>query len=1063
MISWFAHRPAVAWAISGALLLAGAVSFARLPLATRPQVELPRLQVSASWPGASPELIETYLTSPIEEAIQGVRGVKKVSSTSSDGQSSLQVELEAHTDVTLTRLAILERMELLRKEFPAGASSPYVGNYVPEDLEEAPLLTYVLSGPFTPGTLQDLIEKEIEPRILSVPGVAGVDNSGGAERRVSVTYDASRLRQLNINPDRLREALANARAVRPLGLERFGASERAVLLSDAPQVVEDLEELPVRGAGSLVHRLGDLASVRLDEDTQDRFNRLNGKPAVTINIARLPGADAIKTAAHVREVVAGLTDRLPPGVTFYLSEDSSLELSEQLNDLLLRGTIAFFAVLGVLLVALRKWRGVALVMGSAALAIAGTALGLFLLDIPVNFLTLAGLGMGIGILVQDGVVVVDRLRLVGDTPAERAAAGARILPAVLGSTLTTIVVLIPFLYLQGDTRAAFLPFAVAFGLALSFAVLTSVVLIPALAHGHDIHRARYPRLDRFYGKSVIFLLRWRYPALLCFAAALGFLFWRFATKVPRVSFGWWGGQSTFVFVGIGFPRGSEPGATDRAIREFEAIAVGAPGVDRVVTNGARDFASMRVIYTKEAANGPLPYQMQDALTERGVFVGGAEIRVTGQGPGFSAGYGGGGFQSYRIKVLGYSYTGVEALAKDLQARLMNIPRVRSVDINAGAFRWGGSKAFSVALSPDRAELARSGITAQQFASTVAREIRGSVGQQTITFGDVELRVDLKSAGARDRSLDDLRGTLMPNDRRQPVRIGDLSTVSEREGLSLIQREDQQYVRIVSYDFRGPQKLAQRTHEAFMNSISVPAGYTVADDGFEWQQDESRKGLWLVFGIGVLLVILAVALVFDSIWATAQVMLSLPVALAGVAAAFLVAKASFSREAAVGVILVVGLAVHQGILLVHGALLRKRANAPLPRQGEGSGERASLVSGTTITGAALSPRPPLPVGRGGALTAMQIVGAARDRSGMIVLITATTMASLIPLAVGDATDTLFGSIALATAGGTIFGTIGTMWVLPLMLMPLRKPRFRWNWLWKIGGMLRRVWGLVRRKK
>jgi multidrug efflux pump subunit AcrB len=1026
VISWFSHRPAVAWAISGALLLAGGVSFARLPLATRPQVEVPRLQVGATWRGASPELIETYITSPVEEAIQGVRGVAKVSSESRDGQSSLTVELDPKADVTLTRLAILERMELLRKELPAGASNPFVGNYVPEDLEEAPLLTYVLSGPYTPGTLKALIDREIKPRILSVPGVAGMNDYGGAQRRVSITYDGTRLRQLGISPDQLREALNNAREVRPLGLERMGASVRAVVLSDQPSVIEDLAELPVRGAGGLVHRLGDLASIRLDEDTRDQFSRLNGKPSVTISIARLPTADEVKTAERVRAVVAGMTDRLPPGVTFYLSEDTSVELEKTLNDLLLRGIIAFVAVLGVLAIALRKFRGVALVMGSAALAIAGTALGLYLMGISVNLLTLAGLGMGIGILVQDGVVVVDRLQLVGDSPDERAEAGAKILPAVLGSTLTTIVVLIPFLYLQGDTRAAFLPFAVAFGLALSFAVLTSVVLIPALSHGKSIARARYPRLDRLYGRSVIFLLRWRYPALLLFTLVFGGLFYRFVTKVPRISFSFGGNRSTTVSVYIGFPRGSERGASDRAIREFEAIAVGAPGVDRVVTRGQLEGASMTVFYAKEAANGPAPYQMQDALTERGVFVGGAEINVQGKGPGFSAGYGGGSFQSYRIKILGYSYSGVEALAKDLQRRLENIPRVKSVDINAGSFRFGrGGKAFSVVLAPDRAEMARAGVTAQQFATTIQREIPGAVGQFPLTFGDEELQVDLKAVGARDRSLEDLRNTLVPNSGRQPVRVMDLSSVDELEGLGQISREDQQYVRIVSYDFRGPQKLAQRTHEAFMNSISVPAGYTVSDEGFEWQLDDSRKGLWLVFGVGVLLVILAVALVFDSVWATTQVMLSLPVALAGVAAAFLLAKASFSRESAVGVILVVGLAVHQAILLVHGALQRR--------------------------------------GSAGGLTALQVVGAARDRSAMIVLITATTMASLIPLAVGDATDTLFGSIALATAGGTLFGTIGAMWVLPLMLMPLRRPRMRWHWLAPLARPFRWAWGKVRRTR
>ena len=1032
MISWFARRPAVAWAVSGALLLAGGVAFARLPMAAKPQVEIPRLSVTATWSGASPELVETYLTSPIEEAIQGVRDVTKVSSTSSDGQASLTVDLEPDADVTLTRLAILERMELLRKEFPPGARPPVVGNYVPQDLEQPALIDYVLFGPYTPGALQEIIKSQISPRLSAVPGVAGVDVNGGAERRISITYDATRLRQLGIPPQRLAEALASARAVRPLGLENFGATQRAVLLSDQPGVIDDLAELPVRGAGGLVHRLGDLATIRLDEDTNGNFSRLNGIPAVQLSVARLPGADAIKTAALVREAVAELTPKLPVGVRFRLNDDSSVDLADELNDLLLRGTIAFAGVIAVLAIVLRRWRGVALVMGSAALSIAGTALGLFLLNIPVNMLTLAGMAMGIGILVQDGVVVVDRLRLVDDDPDSRAAAGAKILPAVLGSTLTTAVVLIPFLYLQGDTRAAFLPFAAAFAMALGWAVLTSVVLIPALTHGHDVEHVRYPRLDRAYAKSLLFLMRWRYPALVIFMGTFGFLFWRFATKVPRVSWNFWGRQSTTVDVSLRFPRGSVPGATDRGIAEFEKIAVGMPGVERVTARGGRDNAFMQVYFTDEAAGGPLPYQMQDALTERGVLVGGAEISVQGKGPGFSGGFGGGGFQSYRIKVLGYSYSGVEQFAVDLKRRLENIARVRSVDINAGSFWSRGGKSFSVILEPKRAELARSGITAEQFGLAVGREMRGAVGQSFITLGDVEFPVDLKAAGSRERSLEDLRNTLVTNEGRQPVRIQDLAEVSEREGLGMISREDQQYLRVVSYDFRGPQKLAQRTHEAFMNSISVPAGYTVADDGFDWAQDDSRKGLWMVFAVGVTLVILAVALVFDSIWATAQVMLSLPVALAGVAAAFLLAGASFSRESAVGVILVVGLAVHQAILLVHGALLRRQRLTEARKDRERSTDAQGGASAAMVASLHGSEH----------LTPLHIVSAARDRSGMIVLITATTMASLIPLAVGDTADTLFGSIALATAGGTIFGTIGAMWVLPLLLTPFRKPKLRW---------------------
>src|SRR5689334_6699886 len=165
MIRWATHRPAVILASAVAILLAGGVSFTRLALATRTTVELPRLRVSASWPGASAELMETYITSPIESAIQGVRGVRRTSSQSQDETATLTVDLEPRADVQLARLGILERLELLRPEFPAGALAPSVSNYVPENLEEQPLLLFTVSGPYTPGTLQKLADETVNPRL----------------------------------------------------------------------------------------------------------------------------------------------------------------------------------------------------------------------------------------------------------------------------------------------------------------------------------------------------------------------------------------------------------------------------------------------------------------------------------------------------------------------------------------------------------------------------------------------------------------------------------------------------------------------------------------------------------------------------------------------------------------------------------------------------------------------------------------------------------------------------------------------------------------------------------
>jgi multidrug efflux pump subunit AcrB len=988
-----------------ALCLAGGVAFARLPLATRTTVELPKIQVSVSWPGAAAEVVETYLTSPIEAAVQAVRGVRKTSSESSEGRASLTIELDPTTDVRMARLAILERMELLRPDFPLGAGAPRVANWVPEDLDERPLIRYTITGPYTAGALSRIARDDIVPRLSAVPGVAGINTRGGADIGVAVAYDPSFLRQQGVSPGLLFEAISNSRIVTALGEEKFGASVRRAVLRDQPGAIEDLADLPIAGPGGRVFRLGDLATVRPEEDAGGNFYRINGLPAVSLDVSRLAAADAIQTAARVRALVAELQSVVPPGVRLRVEDDESIELGKQLTDLVRRGLIAAVSVALVLLLALRNVRATGLVLASAAVAIACTALGLYLLEIPANLLTLAGLGMGIGVLVQNGLVVMERLRTAPDTPEGRAEAGRKIMPAVLGSTLTTGVVLLPFLYLQGNARAAFVPFAAAFALALGSSVVSSLVMVPALGAGHGVARGGWPRLDRAYRWVLVRLLRWRWATVALTTAALGVLTWGFINKVPRYNWGDWFGQRTTLSASLGFPRGSDPVSLDLGMRDFERLVVGVPGVEQVVTMAFGDRAYMQVLFEKAAGLGPLPGQLQEALTQRAVLIGGASVSVQGSGPGFNSGYGGGGSVSYRIKLLGYSFDGVERLALDLKERLERIPRVREVDINAGSF-WGGDKAFTVTLVPDRAALARYGLTARDLAAAVAREVRGPVGAQRIDIGGEQIEVNLKTTGARERSLEQLRSALVPNAAGAPVRIGDLAAVEEREGLGTVTREDQQYVRIVGYDFRGPNKLADRTHNSFMASIAVPPGYSVSDQRFDYNQDESGKGLWLVFAIGVALVVLSVALVFDSVWATVIVTLSLPIAVAGVAAAFWAAGAAFGREAAVGVILVVGLAVNQAILLVHGALERRGSGV--------AGQRASL-------------------------NGAEVVRVARDRSAMIVLVTLTTVASLLPLAIGTDPDSLFGAIALATAGGTLFGTLGAMLVVPALLMGWRGRR------------------------
>lgn len=1026
MIRWAVSRPAVIWATVACVVLSGAVAFTRLSLATKTTVELPRLQVALSWNGASAELMETYLTSPVEGAVQTVRGVKRVNSTSRESTAQLTIELQPNVDPQITRLAILERLEMLSLDSVPGAGPVIVSNFVPQDLQEAPLLRVTMTGPYTAGALQKIANDIVNPRISAVSGVAGFQTRGGTEFGATVSYDARLLRQLGISPFALYGALNEARIVQSVGEELFGASRRAVVVRDQPDALEQLDRLPIRGRGGRVFRLGEIATVRAEEDAGGRFFRINGNPALGFDVTRAAHADAIRTATAVRAALDELEPQLPAGVGFNIINDDSLDLARQLNDLLKRGGIAFAAVMLVIIVATRNARAVALVMGSAAISIAGTALGLYVLKIPANMLTLAGLGMGIGILVQNGIIVVERLREEPDTAEGRARAGQRMTPAVIGATLTTAVVLFPFLYLQGDARAAFAPFASAFVMGMAWSVVASLVMIPALAKGHG-HAAQWVRGKRFYAAIVKRALRWRWATLLLTVAALSVVSWGFTKKVRRFAFGGFGSQiRTYVNVYLSFPRGSELDGLDRAMREMESIAIGGDGVQDVTTQSGGPFAAtMRVSYTIEGGRTAAPLQMQEDLTQRAVFIGGATVSVQGQGPAFSSGGGGVSSGNYRIRVKGYSYDGVTRMAEDLKSRLERITRVRNVNINAASF-FGLDRSVAVTLEPDRGALARYRLTSGDLSQAVGREVRGATsGTVRLDIGDEEIPVSVKSKGARDRTLDELSAAIVPTAAGTPIKIGDLAMVGEREVPGAIQREDQQYIRTVAYEFRGPTRLGDRTHKAFLESISVPIGYTVEDvNSFGYQSDDSEKGLWLVFGIGLALVVLCVALVYDSVWATTMVFLTLPIALGGVMGAFWATGAAFTREAAVGVILVVGLAVNQAVLLVDAALERHR------RRQKADG-RWQNTAGQGLTGA-------------------EALRASLDRSGMIILVTLTTLASLVPLAWGTSATTLFGAIALATAGGTVAGTLGAMFVLPAMVMAWRRPRL--GLPFPIGGTL-----------
>ncbi|HUP21016.1 MAG TPA: efflux RND transporter permease subunit, partial [Gemmatimonadota bacterium] len=495
MIERLIRRPVAVLMATAALAALGIPSALRMPLELLPDVTFPRLAIQASWPGASPEMVEARVTAPVERAAQRVRGVASVASTSYPQRSEVTVEFEPGTDMEFARLALSEELAAVAEAFPPGASRPGVQAWVPEEFaaETQALLDWMMDGPGEPGDLRDLAMEVVRPALLAVDGVDAVQVAGGTDRELRVDLDPDRLAALGISPGDVTAAIASGLDVSETAatVEERGRAW-TVTVEDRAGSAADVEALVVRPAAvdsvSGVFRpavlLGELGRARVERARPSELRRVDGRSAVTVSLHRAAGSNAVRVAGAAREQARALeAEALPTGHRLLLDRDGSERIRDELSDLGTRAAVAAAVVLAVLLVAFRRVRPALLAFGAigASVAIALAVMGWS--GLTLNLLTLAGLAMGLGLVVDNAIVVLEsgeRRCAAGEAPAPAAAAGARevALPLV-AATATTAIVFLPFLYFQGELRAYYVPFAATVAVVLAVSLAVSLLAVPA--------------------------------------------------------------------------------------------------------------------------------------------------------------------------------------------------------------------------------------------------------------------------------------------------------------------------------------------------------------------------------------------------------------------------------------------------------------------------------------------------------------------------------------------------------------------------------------------------------
>lgn len=1008
-MKWLAaplRRPIATAAVYTAVLGLALASLPGLPLGLAPDLDPPRLSVFLSWPNAAPEEMESLVTSRVEASLSSLAGVEEIASMSAAGFAFLDVAFERGVDMDLAEVDVRDALAELRTDLPAALATPEIERVLPENVDPGAFFVLRVTGDRTPEALRRWLDDQVLPALAAVPGVAGTQAYGGGARELRLELRPEEVEAGRADPALARETLARLSLDRSVGGWAAGSGQIPVTVDRPKATATDLARL-ASGRDESDRRWPDVGRIVDAWASPRALARLDGRPSVQGVLEREPGTNVVAVAEGVRERLGAMP--LPPDVDVAVVHDESESVRREMRELGRRSGFSLVLILAVLIVARGGVRSPLVVMTSVAFSALAT-FGLFrLAGLGFNLVTMSGLVLAFGLSVDNSIVLLESVALRSrgrPHPLRTLAATREVLFPLLAATATTAVVMTPFLYLDGELRDWYFPFVLAVVLSLKASLVVSLTLVPLLAR-FALHRsapARHRWLTAGLDASVRGALRRPWVPIVLSLALLGGSLWVFEEKVPKGSI-FAPEPDTTLRVNLGFPPGTDLPTADRLIRRFEDHVLAhefaaEQWIEQVEVLVQETQASVKVKFPPAIGFTTIPASLQEELTLVAATISGADVSVSGQGPGFQHSKSSVS-PSYLLRVSGPEYRKVGELAESLAARLERNPRIRDVDANgAGMFV---EDARELVLRPRRDALAQHGLTLRDLTAALAPAVteelfaREVVGPQ----GPVTLRLQL--AGQERAEVADLREFLVPNASGVSVPLRAVADIEERRMPGQIRKRDQRYERAVAFDYRGPRRVGDRFTKSLVENTELPPGYRLEDGlGFFLTAEESRD-LHRAIGLAVVLVLLVSAALFESLALPLIAMLAIPLSFTGIPFVFWAAGETFDRTAYVGLILLAGIAINNALLLVH------RAGRLLHR----TGDRFEAARRATL-----------------------------ERARPILLTTATSAAGLLPLAWSGATAgvTTWRAFALAAIAGLVASSLFTLYVVPCFFTRLtREPR------------------------
>ncbi len=1001
-VDWVSRRGPLLWLGVLALAAGGAALALRLPSGIYPEVEFPRIQVLAIGGDAPPEVTQLTLARPLETALATVLGLERIRSRTIRGATELSLQFAPGVDMWRALQLVESRIGEARSGLPAGVE------ITAERLTTSsfPVVTFNLAGPVDPRRLREVGDLVVRPALSRVRGVGRVDVLGGDVREVEVILDPARLAALRLRPSDIADKLRAHAVLSAVGRLEHAHQLVTVMASSEPRDLDDLRNLPVAvGPDGSPVRLSAAAAV--EEGAEDRVSRVGGPDGETVlvSIGRLPGASTPDVVGRVKDAARALAPALPSGAKLTVVYDQAQLVDESMRsvrDAILIGIALCVAVIALFLRNLRAGLVAALAL---PLTLGITFLVIALLDQTLNLMSLGGMAVAIGLVIDDAIVVVEAIgrRLEeGASPRVAAEEGTRAMfSAVLGTTATTVVVFIPLAWLHGVVGRFFSALAVTLSVAVALSFLVAVVVVPVAAARWLRPRTGAPAPSRYirsYSRLLALSLRRRVVGFALVGACLA-LGLASALGVPT---GFLPSMDEGAFVLDYFcPAGTSLADTDRVARKLEAILRQDPDVS---TFSRRTGAELGPPAATEVSRGDIMVRL------RGKGRGGrsralddvlADLRgrVAREVPEARTEFLqvlqdvlndlSGTPHPIEVKLLGEDYAVLRTLAGEVAHRIEEVPGL--VDLFAGFEADTPELSFRI----DPVASARLGRSPAEVSSDLETALAGVVASSMRRF-DRPLGVRVRYPDAVRFDPDQVLGLPLSFGPAGAVPISAVAT-PERVGTPMsLERENLRPVVIVTADLEHRDLgSVMKDVRRRLAGLGLPEGYRL-EIGGQWEEQQATfRNLATVMGFGLVAVLLVLFAQFRRSRLAAVVLLSAPLAIVGAVATLWAANIPLNASSLMGCVLLIGLVVKNGILLLEQAERGLDDGLPLPEALARAGE--------------LRVRP-------------------------VLMTTVATLAGLAPLALGLGSGAeLQRPLAVAVMGGLVVSTAISLLLLPALVV------------------------------